>query len=340
MSPVLNQKEQKIRLLIADNSRIHAQLLSDALENDAGIDVVTWNFDPLSFIPSVRADKIDILVINSSLRVGAQSVFDILLELRGASPETKAVILLDSQKDQDAITAFQAGARGIFNRDSSVEMFSKCIRAVHRGEIWASTREVSLVVNALASMPMLRTAGKSSLSLLSKRELEVVQCLVHGLANREIADNLGLSRHTIKNHLFRIFDKLGVSNRTELLFMMLENNGSVDLMLPAVSGNASDQNKDQAGADLEFLKRAAEDGSLAAQLALAQEYLARPSQAKNAVLAYMWYVIAMERTSLAQEFVTELLTEQQIKDAQQKAAVWLARMGQKSALRRRSISRL
>ena len=54
------------------------------------------------------------------------------------------------------------------------------------------------------------------MNLLSKREAEVVRCLAEGLTNREIADRLGLSQHTIKNHLFRIFDKLGVSqpNRT------------------------------------------------------------------------------------------------------------------------------
>jgi len=61
----------------------------------------------------------------------------------------------------------------------------------------------------------------NGLSLLSRREMEVVRCLAEGLTNREIAERLQLSQHTIKNYLFRVFDKLGVSSRVELLFMTL-----------------------------------------------------------------------------------------------------------------------
>ena len=71
------------------------------------------------------------------------------------------------------------------------------------------------------SSPTVRAVDANGLNLLSKRELEVVRCLAEGLTNREIADRLGLSQHTIKNYLFRVFDKLGVSSRLELLFMTL-----------------------------------------------------------------------------------------------------------------------
>ena len=70
-------------------------------------------------------------------------------------------------------------------------------------------------------MPLL-----NGFDLLSKRELEVVRSLAEGLTNREIAEKLGLSQHTVKNYLFRVFDKLGVSSRVELLFMTLSQAGS------------------------------------------------------------------------------------------------------------------
>jgi DNA-binding CsgD family transcriptional regulator len=63
--------------------------------------------------------------------------------------------------------------------------------------------------------------GAGGLNLLSHRELQVVHYLAEGLTNREIGDRLGLSRHTIKNYLLKIFDKLGVCNRVELLFLTL-----------------------------------------------------------------------------------------------------------------------
>ena len=63
-----------------------------------------------------------------------------------------------------------------------------------------------------------RAVDAKGLSLLSKREMEIVRGLAEGLTNRGIADRLGLSQHTTKNYLFRVFDKLGASNRSELLF--------------------------------------------------------------------------------------------------------------------------
>ena len=76
-------------------------------------------------------------------------------------------------------------------------------------------------MEALATSPMVRAVDANGLSLLSKREMDVVRSLAEGLTNREIAERLGLSQHTIKNYLFRVYDKLGVSSRLELLFMTL-----------------------------------------------------------------------------------------------------------------------
>jgi DNA-binding CsgD family transcriptional regulator len=81
-------------------------------------------------------------------------------------------------------------------------------------------------VEALASSPVVRAVDANGLSLLSKREMDVVRSLAEGLTNREIAERLGLSQHTIKNYLFRVYDKLGVSSRLELLFMTLTQAGS------------------------------------------------------------------------------------------------------------------
>jgi len=62
---------------------------------------------------------------------------------------------------------------------------------------------------------------RSRFALLSKREREVVWCVVEGHGNRQIAEALGISEHTVKNYMFKIFDKLGVSNRVELVFHLL-----------------------------------------------------------------------------------------------------------------------
>ena len=81
-------------------------------------------------------------------------------------------------------------------------------------------------MEALATSPVVRAVDANGLSLLSKREMDVVRSLAEGLTNREIAERLGLSQHTIKNYLFRVYDKLGVSSRLELLFMTLTQAGA------------------------------------------------------------------------------------------------------------------
>ena len=329
MDPTSGREVKKIRVLIADNSRIHTQLLSDALQRDPVLDVVNWDWNPSSLIPTALAHNVDVLAISSALNGRVGDALEVVRELRAVRPGTKAVILLDSQKKEDVVNAFRAGARGIFSRDSSVEMFCECMHRVHQGEIWADTRGVSLAIDALAATPVVRAGSQNGLKLLSKRELEVVQCLVQGLTNREIADQMGLSQHTVKNYLFRVFDKLGVSSRIELLFMTLSQSNDSEKSLPPEASKKAFEDERHDDATLAFFEKAAERGMPAAQLALAQVYLARRARPDDLVQAYMWYLIATERTSQARAMITGMLTAKQIHDAQQKASVWLARMNQK-----------
>ena len=75
---------------------------------------------------------------------------DTLRELHAACPGIRAVVLLDSRKPEAILDAFRAGARGVFNRDSSIEMFCKCIRSVHQGQIWADSADCAKCRRAAA----------------------------------------------------------------------------------------------------------------------------------------------------------------------------------------------
>jgi DNA-binding NarL/FixJ family response regulator len=87
---------------------------------------------------------------------------------------------------------------------------------VHQGQIWVRAEELHFLVDALvesASPQMLNTKG---VALLTKQEQGVVRLVAKGMTNRDIACQLSLSENTVKNYMFRVFDKLGTSNRTEL----------------------------------------------------------------------------------------------------------------------------
>jgi DNA-binding NarL/FixJ family response regulator len=101
-------------------------------------------------------------------------------------------------------------------------MLCRCIQAVYKGQIWASSSHLQVLLGALAQAPPARVVNAQGLNLLAEREGQVVSLVADGLTNRDIAAQLGLSEHTVSNYLFRIYNKLGVSNRVELVLYVMK----------------------------------------------------------------------------------------------------------------------
>lgn len=307
-----------IRVLVADNTQIHTQLLADALKRDPGLEVIGSDPNSGALLAAAELHDPDVLLISSTLDEEPNRGLEVLRELRASRPELKAVILLDSTKDEVILNAFRSGARGVFRRHESIETLRKCIRCIHQGQIWANSDEMSLALKALAAAPAVHAVNANGRALLSKREQQVVQSLAEGLTNQEIAERLGLSQHTVKNYLFRVFDKLGVSNRIELLFMTLSDPNAIS------SGNGNGSKpvppsswEHTALADCE---KAAAEGVCMAQLALAQR-----TGAKNPVVAYSWFLTLGEQISRAKRELQHTMTPEQIVEAERRAADWLNR---------------
>ena len=326
-----NIGQETIRVLVADNTRMHTQLLAEALRRDRRLEVIGSASHSRDLLEAVTTHKIHVVVLASNLDEEPGRGLEVLRELRHSHPDTHAVILLDSSKREAVVEAFRAGARGLFSR---------CVRTVHEGQVWANGQQTLFAVEALASSPTLRTLGASGLSLLSKRELDVVHCLAEGLTNREIAERLGLSQHTIKNYLFRVFDKLGVSSRLELLSLTLSQPPGRAAGIPGGSADPEPVNGrgDREAGELASHRKAADLGSPAAQFSLAQMYRQGKNVAKDLASAYMWCLVS-ERTNLemrdqiaaAKKQLAESLTTEQIKEAQTRALERLRKFSKASS---------
>jgi two-component system, NarL family, nitrate/nitrite response regulator NarL len=326
-----NPVARKICVLVADNSRIHSQSFANALQQDPDLAIAIWDSNPSSLIAAVAAQRVDVLAISSAFGGRCGAALKIVRELHSLHPKIRIVVLVDAPDSQLVTDLFRAGARGIFRRECSLEMFSKCIRSVAGGEIWAGNREVSLVVDALAASPVIRTADSAGWKLLSRREFEVVECVVQGMTNREIAERLKLSQHTVKNYLFRVFDKLGLSSRVELLFMTLGHHHDLgskqgEAVFPDMLRQMFESGSEGCGG-LDWLEKAADEGVAGAQLLLAQALAARGGN-QEMVAAYTWFLMAAEQIRKTRSQLAVRLTPKQIEEAQQNAATWSARTEQ------------
>ena len=319
-----------IRVLVIDDTRVHTELLADALKRNGCLQVTTLPSvsDNLTTFPNLS--NADVLLIGAKLDQRRGRGLEVLRGLRALHGDLKAVILLDSSEDEMILDAFRAGARGIFSKNDSVETLGKCLRKVYEGQIWANTQQIAILVQSLASSHSIRAIDARGLNLLSKREMEVVHGVALGLSNREIAERLQLSQHTIKNSLFRIFDKLGVSNRVELLFMTLSQERHAQSALQYfLNERAYECLRDEA--TLVACQDAAEQGVLIAQTALAQYYARQKPDASSIEQAYAWYSIAIAHISRSCKELAKELTIEQLLNAEQMATARLSKEEQTSA---------
>ncbi len=209
-------RSDMVRLLVADQNLMNCQLLIGALRRCRRIEVVARATGSAQVLAEVQASRPSVALIGANLQDGSLSGFGIVRKLRNAYPEVRAVLLLDSADRAWVIDAFRAGAKGIFCRDDSLGSLCRCIQSVHMGQTWASSEQIGSVLDAFARVapPALPDRAKVP---LSRREREVAELVAEGFSNREISAQLGLSQHTIKNYLFHIYEKLGMSSRVDLV---------------------------------------------------------------------------------------------------------------------------
>lgn len=311
----------KARVLVADSSRIHTQLLSEILGRDPNLEVIGWDFEASTIVTAAVSHNVDILALGSELNGSSKEAVAAVREMRAAQPSTKIVVLLESHSEEAVLDFLRVGANGIFEKEGSLEMLRQCLHAVNRGEIWLDNRFVALLINFLAAVPTvpdIKAKGKDS---LTKREREVLQLLVQGLSNREISERMSLSEHTVKNYILHIFDKMGVSSRAELLYLILSQDkaDNDEISRKALRGGRVDDRT------FSMLSQEAEKGSPTAQLSLAQAYAVRPDRPGNFSNAYKWYRIVSERIAQAHSVLATTMSPRDLEETEREARKWLSR---------------
>jgi DNA-binding NarL/FixJ family response regulator len=195
------ESSKEIRVLVVDDHPVVRKGLGSMLDGQSGIRVVGMvasGQEALSSLANVRPD-----VILMDLRMPEMDGIDAIIALRAARPSIRILVLTNYQTDEDIFNAVQAGALGYLVKSAPQEDIVHAIHTVHQGKRCFPPAIASKLVSRLSH------------SMLSPREVEVLQCLADGLTNKEIGSILRISDKTARNHVISLLAKLEAKGRTE-----------------------------------------------------------------------------------------------------------------------------
>ena len=228
-----------IPIIVADANVMASRFVCTELERHSEFGLVGCAATVSELLELFKRRTAKVALISSTLQDGLLSGLAVLPQLREQYPDVRVILMIDHPERDLVVEGFRAGARGIFNcYASQFDALCKCISCVYNGEVWANAQQFNCLVDAVAQVPNVRLVNAKGTSLLSRREEEVVRLVAEGLSNHDIAQHLHLSDHTVKNHLFHVFEKLGISNRVELVLYTVSRSKR-----PAMSASSDDSPK-------------------------------------------------------------------------------------------------
>jgi DNA-binding NarL/FixJ family response regulator len=201
------------RVLVYDGSNLQCELLSTGLQSlRQGLEIECAS-DYESMIALLATDARWVVIISDNNSSGATA--SAARRLRTEFPGLPLVFLLQEGQTDRVIEAFRMGARGIVYSNENLAQLARCIDRVSQGEVWVRHVDLGILSEQL-SRPVGRVTDVAGKTLLSPREEEISRLVAEGMSNREVSRTLRISESTVKNSLFHVFDKLGISNRVEL----------------------------------------------------------------------------------------------------------------------------
>ncbi len=184
--------------IVVEGLKSSLQAVED-LEFSGYVDNLTSLFD------LVAKDSPKVCLIDKSF--GTKSVFQIISDLKARSSETEPVLWAAEISEVESFRALQVGARGILKKTLPVTVILDCIRTVAKGNIW---------IESSVSNQFVGFINRRSTPRLTPREEEILNLVMKGMKNKQIAEELSITTGTVKVHLMHIFEKTGVKDRFEL----------------------------------------------------------------------------------------------------------------------------
>jgi two-component system, NarL family, nitrate/nitrite response regulator NarL len=206
---------RNIRVVVADDHPVFREGLRMLLETDPKIQVVGEASDGMEAARLAGELKPNLVLLD--LRMPGCSGMEALKLIQGLSISARILILATEVRKIEIIEALSHGASGVVLKETATDLLRKSISTVLAGQYWIEREGIS--DRSLDTEKAPRGASRIAPNKkwrLTPREEQIVEEVVAGKTNNDIAQTLGMSAQTVKHHLTNIFDKVGVYNRLEL----------------------------------------------------------------------------------------------------------------------------
>jgi len=200
-----------IRVLLADDHPIVLDGLERLFRLEPDFEVVGSCRDGEEVLRAVAAAPPDLLVLD--LKMPRLDGLEVLRALQGSGAPTRVLLLTAALDEQQVVEALRLGVRGLVLKEMAPQLVIEAARRIHAGGQWFDAGLLQRSLDAIGR----KLGGDGEATGLTPREREIVGMVVRGLRNRAIADELGISEGTVKLHLHHVYEKLGLTNRMELL---------------------------------------------------------------------------------------------------------------------------
>jgi DNA-binding NarL/FixJ family response regulator len=205
----------KIRVLVADREGIFRLGLKKLLAVEDDLRVVAEAENATEVLAKVQTFRPDVVFIQEEILTASSG--NLISAVLKVAPQCKVVATASSSSDssdESSMRHVRSGAAGVILKTVDPQLFVKCARRVTAGETWIPKKQVSTMAKLLEARP---DNPPRPVDTLTRREKIIISYLMQGWRNREISTHLSISEQTVKNHLRTIYDKVGVSDRLELV---------------------------------------------------------------------------------------------------------------------------
>jgi two-component system nitrate/nitrite response regulator NarL len=209
-----NPTVQEIRLLVVDDHAMFREGLGGALDKEPGMTVVAKCESATKALAKLDEARPSLVLLDFDL--GSERALDFIIEAKRRGFEGKILVVTAGVSDQEAIQLVRAGANGIVHKHNTIEVLCGYIRQVADGEVCLEKNYLKPLFHSLDE------SKSRNRSTLTERDKTVLRYIFQGLANKQIADRIGISEGAIKGSMRQLFQKLGVRTRAQVVKVALE----------------------------------------------------------------------------------------------------------------------